>query len=114
MRFMVGVNFESFLTLLIIGIVVAAVFHWILKYRIIPGTDAVLGEVAVAWLGGWLGSPVLGHWLWKIGDIYVVPAILGAIVAVHLDVLCCKVLARIWAAGRTPIEREMPTTKIAA
>jgi uncharacterized membrane protein YeaQ/YmgE (transglycosylase-associated protein family) len=111
---MVGMSFTSFLTLLIVGIVVAVVFHWILRYRFMSGFDALLGEVAVGWLGGWLGSPVLGHWLWRIGDVYVVPAILGAIVAIHLDVLCCKTLARIWAEGRTPMVEEKRPTRAAA
>lgn len=26
-----------------------------------------------------LGSPVLGHWFWKVENVYIVPAILGAI-----------------------------------
>lgn len=111
---MVGMNFESFLTLLIIGILVAIVFRSVLQYRFLRGRDAALGQVAIAWLGGWLGSPVLGHWLWKIGDVYVVPAILGAIVAVHLDVLCCRVFAEIWAEKHTPPQHEIGTTKIAA
>jgi hypothetical protein len=111
---MMGMNFESFSTLLIIGIVVTVLWHWIVRYRFMTGGGALLGELAVAWLGGWLGSPVLGHWFWRIRDVYIVPAILGAIVAVHLGVLSCKVLAQILTPGHIPLEQEMRSTKIAA
>jgi uncharacterized membrane protein YeaQ/YmgE (transglycosylase-associated protein family) len=67
---MLGMNFTSFLTLLVVSVVVAAVYHWILRYRF-------LAKVAVGWVGGWLGPPVLGHWLWKIQSVYLVPAILA-------------------------------------
>ena len=60
---MLGMNFTSFLTLLIVSVVVAAVYHWILRYRFLEGIDSFLAKVAVGWVGGWLGSPVLGHWL---------------------------------------------------
>lgn len=84
----------SFLTLLIVSVVFAAVYHWILRYRFLEGIDSFLAKVAVGWVGGWLGSPVLGHWLWKIQSIYLVPAILGAIASIHLNVLCWKVLGQ--------------------
>ena len=74
---MVGMNLVSFLTLLTISVVVAAWFHWVLRYRFMRGIDAVLGKITLGWIGGWLGSPVLGHWWWKIGGVYVVPAILA-------------------------------------
>ncbi len=42
-----------------------------------------------------MGSPVFGHWLWKIENVYLVPAILGAIATVHLTVLTGKALAKL-------------------
>jgi uncharacterized membrane protein YeaQ/YmgE (transglycosylase-associated protein family) len=109
---MVGMSFESFLTLLVIGVVVASVYHWILRYRIMAGGDAWLGEVMLAWIGGWLGSPVLGHWRVQIGTVYVIPAILGAIVAVHLEVLACKWLAQMSGAGRKGKPEEVRAEKM--
>jgi len=53
---MPGMNFASFLTLLIVSVVVAAVYHWILRYRFLEGIDSFLAKVAVGWVGGWLGS----------------------------------------------------------
>jgi uncharacterized membrane protein YeaQ/YmgE (transglycosylase-associated protein family) len=112
---MLGMTFESFVTLLVIGAAVGVVFHWILRYRYWNRLDAFMGEVMVGWLGAWLGSPVLGHWLWKIGDIYVVPAILGAIVAIHLDVLCWKALSHVWSRGPSAHAQEATRpTKVAA
>jgi uncharacterized membrane protein YeaQ/YmgE (transglycosylase-associated protein family) len=92
---MFEMNFLSFLVLFVIGALVAVVYHNVLGYRFLEGNDALVGKWMVAWLGAWLGSPVLGHWLWKIENVYLVPAILGAIVAVHLTVLTGKWFAKI-------------------
>ena len=91
---MVGMSLCSFLVLLVIAVVVAVAFHYALRYRFLEGLDSFLGKIAVGWLGGWLGSPVLGHWLFKIGDIYVIPAIVGAIAAVFLNIVGWKALAK--------------------
>lgn len=91
---MIGMSLISFLVLLVIAVVVAAVFHFLLRYRFLEGIDSFFGKIAVAWLGGWLGSPVLGYWLIKVENIYVVPAIVGAVTAVLLAVLELKALAK--------------------
>ena len=91
---MLGMSLLSFLVLLAIGVVVAVVFHFVLRYRFLEGLDSFFGKIALAWLGGWLGSPVLGHWLFKVGDVYVIPAILGAAAAIFLGVLRWKALAK--------------------
>jgi uncharacterized membrane protein YeaQ/YmgE (transglycosylase-associated protein family) len=90
---MIGMEFISFLVLLVISIAVSAVLHYGLDYYVTPGHWSFCSKVVVGWVGAWLGSPVLGHWPHRIpnlayGDIYFVPAILGAaaiiIVAVDL------------------------------
>jgi uncharacterized membrane protein YeaQ/YmgE (transglycosylase-associated protein family) len=101
---MLEMNFISFLTLLVVSVVVAAVYQWILRYRFLEGIDSFLAKVAVGWIGAWLGSPVLGHWLWKIQSVYLVPAILGAIVAIHLSVLCWKASAKLLESGLGAVE----------
>jgi len=98
---MLGMNLVSFVVLLVIAVVLAVVFHFVLRYRFLEGSDAFLGKMALGWVGGWLGSPVLGHWLWKIGCVYVVPAILGAAVAILLSVLGWKAVAK--ALGARPV-----------
>jgi uncharacterized membrane protein YeaQ/YmgE (transglycosylase-associated protein family) len=92
---MLGMSFVSFAVLLIIGAVVAVVYHSIARYRFLEGNDALFGKLIVGWFGAWLGSPVIGHWLWKIDNVYVVPAILGAIAAIHLTSLMWKGLAKL-------------------
>jgi len=108
---MLGMSFLSFLTLTIIGGVVAAVYHWGLRYRFAEGADAALGSLMVGWIGAWLGSPVLGHWLWKYENVYFIPAILGAIAMIHLRTLALKTLARLIAtrpATEAEAEAKMP------
>jgi len=96
---MLEIGFASFLTLLVIGVIVAATYHWVLRYRFLEGIDSFVGKIALGWIGGWLGSPVLGHWLWKIQSVYIVPAILGAIAAVHLNILFWKAFAKLLGFG---------------
>lgn len=91
---MLGMSFTAFLMLLVIGAVMALVYQYVLRYRFLDGVDSLFGKIAMGWLGGWLGSPVLGHWLWDIQGIYVIPAILGAATAIHLSVLWWKAAAK--------------------
>jgi uncharacterized membrane protein YeaQ/YmgE (transglycosylase-associated protein family) len=81
---MIGMDFVSFLILLIISIVVSVILHYGLDYYVTPGHWSFCSKVAVGWIGAWLGSPVFGHWPHRIpnlqyGEVYVVPAILGAV-----------------------------------
>jgi len=92
---MLDMSFVSFAVLLIIGAVVAVVYHNLLRYRFLEGNDALFGKLILGWFGAWLGSPILGHWLWRIENVYIVPAILGAIAVIHLNVLLWKSLARL-------------------
>ena len=92
---MLGMSLLSFLVLTLIAAIVAVAYHSVIRYRFLEGNDALFGKLIVGWLGAWLGSPVFGHWLWKIENVYVVPAILGAIAAIQLTVLTGKVLAKL-------------------
>jgi len=92
---MLGMSFLSFLILSLIGAVVACVYHFAFRYRFLEGTAALFGKLVVGWVGGWLGSPVIGHWFWKVENVYVVPAILGAIATIHLNYLVWTALAKL-------------------
>jgi len=48
----------------------------------------------VGWIRAWLGSPVFGYWFKGLAyqNIYIIPAILGAIAANILVVDICKTL----------------------
>jgi uncharacterized membrane protein YeaQ/YmgE (transglycosylase-associated protein family) len=92
---MLGMSLLSFLILTLIAAVVAVAYHDVIRYRFLESNDALFGKLIVGWLGAWLGSPILGHWLWKVENVYVVPAILGAIAAIHSTVLTGKALAKL-------------------
>jgi uncharacterized membrane protein YeaQ/YmgE (transglycosylase-associated protein family) len=79
---MIGMDFTSFLILLVISIVVSAILHYWLKFYIRPGVVSFLSKVIFGWIGAWLGSPVFGHWFSGLcyDDVYIVPAILGSLV----------------------------------
>ena len=89
---MIGMTFVSFVTLLVISVVVSVVLHYLVKYRVVGGFDGFLGKLTIGWLGGWLGSPVFGYWpeTVKLGTIYVIPAVLGSLAAVFGIVFLLK------------------------
>jgi uncharacterized membrane protein YeaQ/YmgE (transglycosylase-associated protein family) len=77
---MIGMSFKEFGVLLIAGVISAAVLHYAIRYRYLTGTDGFFGKWIAGWLGAWLGSPVIGHWFGsvKVGNVYLIPALLGA------------------------------------
>lgn len=88
---MIGMQFGSFILLLIISVVVSLILHYGLKFYVTPGFESFLGKVVVGWIGGWLGSPVLGHWGPSVNtdQVFIIPAILGslALLALAVDVV---------------------------
>jgi len=79
---MIGMSFLSFLTLLIISIVISVILS-LVKVGV---TDGFIVMLIVGWFGAWLGSPVFGYW-WEalsVEYVYIVPAVLGALVAISL------------------------------
>jgi uncharacterized membrane protein YeaQ/YmgE (transglycosylase-associated protein family) len=93
---MIGMSFEAFLVVSVTAVLAAAVVHYLIGYRFLPGFDGFLGKVVAAWLGAWLGSPVLGHWFesLKLADIYLIPALLGAFVGAFVVPAAAKALAK--------------------
>jgi uncharacterized membrane protein YeaQ/YmgE (transglycosylase-associated protein family) len=110
---MIGMSFLSFLVLLVIGAVVAAVLHYGLRYRFLDSLDAVFAKVALGWLGAWLGSPVFGHWWFRFENVYIVPAVLGSFTLVMLNVVSWKALGRVFT-NRPTIEKGTPSFPKAA
>jgi uncharacterized membrane protein YeaQ/YmgE (transglycosylase-associated protein family) len=110
---MIGMNLLSFLVLLGISVIVVGVFHYGLRYRILEGIDAVYAKIAFAWLGAWLGSPVLGYWSYKVADVYLVPAFLGAITALVLNGITWKALTRLFTTLPTT-EKGVPPSLVKA
>ena len=88
---MIGMNFISFLILLIISVGVSAILHYHFTYYVTPGHWSFGSKVAVGWVGAWLGSPVFGYWPHKIpilhyGDVWFIPAIIGALSSIVVAV----------------------------
>jgi uncharacterized membrane protein YeaQ/YmgE (transglycosylase-associated protein family) len=76
---MIGMDFVSFLVLLVISVVVSFILHYVLKFYVVPGLASFFGKVIIGWLGAWLGGPVFGYWFFEVGQVYVIPAILGSL-----------------------------------
>ena len=92
---LIGMPFPSFLVLLIVSAIAAAVVHWGFRYRLFNGVDGFVGQWIVAWLGAWLGPAVLGHWFESavLSNIYVIPAFLGAFAGALAGTINAKILA---------------------
>lgn len=89
---MIGMDFISFLILLIISVVVSAILHFVFKYYIVPGWWSFLSKVLIGWIGAWLGSPVFGYWWQGLNykQVYIVPAVLGCLLLLICVVDCVK------------------------
>ncbi len=89
---MIGMDFISFLILLIISLVVSAILHFGFKYYVVPGFYSFLSKVFIGWIGAWLGSPVFGYWFesLKYKQVYIIPAILGCLLLLICIVDCVK------------------------
>jgi uncharacterized membrane protein YeaQ/YmgE (transglycosylase-associated protein family) len=83
---MINMHFLSFLTLLIISLIATIVMHFIIRYRVLEGGDGFIWKWVVAWLGAWIGTPVVGHWFAgvAIGHVFIVPAFIGAFATAFL------------------------------
>ena len=93
---MIGMDFISFLILLVIAVIVAAILHYVLKFYVVSGTRSFLAKIVLGWLGAWLGSPVLGHWWCGLNykEVYFVPAILGAMALLMLAIDAVKTIGK--------------------
>jgi uncharacterized membrane protein YeaQ/YmgE (transglycosylase-associated protein family) len=75
---MIGMNFSAFLILLALGFISSFVLHMLVRYRGLAGLEGFLYMWIAGWIGGWLGSPVFGHWSVHVGNLYIIPALVGA------------------------------------
>lgn len=91
---MLGMDLVSFLILLVVSIAVSAGLHYGCKIYVRPGLESFLSKIIVGWIGAWLGTPVLGHWIDPIsyGSIYIIPAILGSLALLVLAIDLMKML----------------------
>ena len=85
-------SFSCFLILLIISIVVSALLHYVFKLYARPGFNSFISKVIWGWIGAWQGGNVFGQWLVKVGDVYLIPAILGSLALLILMVDLVKTM----------------------
>jgi uncharacterized membrane protein YeaQ/YmgE (transglycosylase-associated protein family) len=85
---MIGMSFPSFIVLAIISIIVSLILHYGVRFYAVPGFNSFLGKVVLGWLGGWLGSPVFGHWgpSMEMDQVFIIPALLGCVAGLVLAV----------------------------
>lgn len=90
-------DFASFIVFLIISVVVAAILHYGIDYRVEPGVGSFLSKVVWGYLGARLGARAFGPW-WEglnYGIAYIVPATLGAIAILIVLVDAFKTAERV-------------------
>jgi uncharacterized membrane protein YeaQ/YmgE (transglycosylase-associated protein family) len=67
------------------SLIVGGILGWIASLIVgkdIPG--GVIGNIIAGFIGAWLGSLILGNWGPEIGDFYIIPALIGAIVLIFI------------------------------
>ncbi len=89
---MIGMNFISFIILLAIAVIVAVILHFVFNYKVRQEWSTIFCEIIFAWIGAWLGSPVLGHWFtgWNYMSVFIIPAILGSLALLVIAVEVTK------------------------
>jgi uncharacterized membrane protein YeaQ/YmgE (transglycosylase-associated protein family) len=99
---MIGMSFSAFLTLLVLGFIGSFVLHVLVRYRILSGFDGFMSKWLAGWIGGWFGSPIFGHWGMHVGNLYILPALLGAFAGPFLVTAVFRALARTVSAAPRP------------
>lgn len=104
---MIGMGFGYFVTLLILGLIAAAVLHYAFRYRMLSGFDGFLAKWIVGWIAAWISSPVLGHWAFQIAGVYVIPGIIGAFAGAFLAVASVKAIGEAMSRAAKPVPFEV-------
>jgi uncharacterized membrane protein YeaQ/YmgE (transglycosylase-associated protein family) len=99
---MIGMSFSAFLTLMFLGLISSFVLHVVIRYRVLAGFDGFMGKWIAGWAGAWLGSPIFGHWGIQVGNLYILPALLGAFAGSFLLTLAFRALGRTLASTSRP------------
>jgi uncharacterized membrane protein YeaQ/YmgE (transglycosylase-associated protein family) len=91
---MIGMSLGAFVTLLIISAIWSAIVHGA-NYKVLKGAEGYFGKLIVGWIGGWIGSPVLGYWGPKIGggNVFLIPAIIGSVAGIFLAVAVLRAVS---------------------
>jgi len=108
---MIGLDFGAFLALLIISAIWSAILHGA-GYKVLPGVEGYFAKVVIGWIGGWIGSPVLGYWgvVMTGSNVHLIPAILGSIAAIFMQVAVLRAIA---VALKPTLVKEAETRRVA-
>lgn len=90
---LIGMSFAAFLILLATSAIASAILHWGFRYRLTGGWDGYVGQWMVAWIGAWLGPTVLGHWGALASNIFIAPALIGAVAGAFAGTLNARIVA---------------------
>ena len=102
---MIGMGFAAFLTLLVISAILSAIFQGV-GYRVLDGSEGFFAKLITGWVGGWIGSPVLGYWGGRgiFGtNVHLIPAILGSLAAIFMQVLVVRLVTGYTLTRATPV-----------
>jgi uncharacterized membrane protein YeaQ/YmgE (transglycosylase-associated protein family) len=96
---MVDMHFVSFVAISLLSLLAALVVHFGFHYRVLDGFDGFLWKWVIGWLGGWVGTPVLGMWFdgFKVGSVYIIPALIGAFAGAFVATAVWKAEGKIFA-----------------
>ena len=100
---MIGMSFGSFLTLLVISAIWAAIVQYT-GYGVLSGAEGYFAKLIIGWIGGWIGSPVLGYWGGSLAgsNVHLIPAILGSIAAIFLQAAILRAVTGLTLHRATP------------
>ncbi|WP_433945453.1 GlsB/YeaQ/YmgE family stress response membrane protein [Paenibacillus sp. SN-8-1] len=77
------------------SLIIGGIIGWLaglIMGRDIPG--GVIGNIIAGFIGAWLGSLILGNWGPEIGNFYIIPALIGAVVLVFIVSLLLRSFGR--------------------
>ncbi|MFC4023596.1 GlsB/YeaQ/YmgE family stress response membrane protein [Oceanobacillus longus] len=77
------------------SLIIGGILGWIASLIVgkdIPG--GIIGNIIAGFIGAWLGSALLGSWGPEIGDFFIIPALIGAIVLIFIVSLIMKAMRK--------------------
>ncbi|WP_087972210.1 GlsB/YeaQ/YmgE family stress response membrane protein [Oceanobacillus rekensis] len=77
------------------SLIIGGILGWLAS--LIVGKDVpggIIGNIIAGFIGAWIGSSLLGSWGPEIGDFYIIPALIGAIVLIFIVSLIMKAMRK--------------------
>jgi uncharacterized membrane protein YeaQ/YmgE (transglycosylase-associated protein family) len=77
------------------ALIIGGIIGWLaglVMGRDVPG--GIIGNILAGFIGAWLGSFLLGDWGPVVGNFYIIPALIGAIILVLIVSLIFKNVRR--------------------